>query len=310
MAPDLNYKPNSRCSLAHVPSSSSSSSSNCKQSTVKCTPLTACPNDLGYSGNQSTANSQKLTKSNHSKCLDCCSAQHERSNRSQPKAGNQKHFKSSANEPFGQSNGAGHSYLNANRTECCTGKCPEKCGADKCNERYERCSYSEKYNNDRCNDKYASAADRHDRQPHGDKCADRCGDKFAADKCPERYPTGNFYQDKCFDSSRPDKQLAKQCGERGKGSCWESATVCQPAGQAGKPAVIDKQSADNKQSADEELTPYEKVLRGLKKRAKHRIERKEEDSNPYVGMYRLRKEIGNGNFSQVFIGAHCLTKGS
>lgn len=293
MAPDLNYKPNStRCS-AHVPSSSSSSSSNSKQPTVKCTPKTA---DLGYSGHPSMANGN-LSKSG--KCLECCSVQHERSNRSQTKKAT--HFKSSANE-FGQSNG-GQSYSTAYRN--CAGKCPEKCGADKCN---ERCGY-EKHNNDRCNDKYSDRCDRPDR--HDDKCTDRYGDKFAADKCPERYSNGNCYQDKHQDKyadKYPDKHFGR-CVERCDEKADERAAVydkqCdQPV--SARPAA-DKQSADNKQSNDDELTPYEKVLRGLKKRARHRTERKEDD---YVGMYRLRKEIGNGNFSQVFIGAHCLTKGS
>ena len=337
MAPDLNYNSNNRCSItAHVPSSSSSSS-NCKS--VKCTSV--FQNDVvGYNNNnlnnnQSTNNNNNLNNKN--KCLDCktnctengcmnssnnnncnnnynhnfnnynhlsnkdatacCSVQHEsKSNRrNQIKPNNQKNFKSSLNEFNVQPTNLKAYYTHRNE------KCNESKLNDKlidCNdkhlnhqfnerypEKYERCC-NEKFNNDRCNNKL---------EKYGDKLADKCVDRFDKqnEKCPEKYPNNNqidkYHHEKCIEKINYDKNSIDKQNEKQQ---------------------TDKQLMDTNKQLNDELTSYEKVMLSLKKRARHRIERKtEEDLNPYVGMYRLRKEIGNGNFSQVYIGNHCLTKG-
>lgn len=306
MAPDLNS--NNRCSIAHVPSS------NNYKASMKCTP-SVHPNEIpGYNNHQSTNNN-----SNKNKCLDCCSV-HERSNRT--KSSNQKNLKSTINE-FGNTNQSIKPFYN--RTDRYSERSNEKC-VDKYGDKYEKC-FNEKYNNDRyINDRYTEKfidkysdkyVDRYYTDKHFDKHLDKHLDKYEKypEKCPEKYPN-NYHHDKYLD--RINDKYSDKCNEKCNGKCNEKLidknndkpidkSIDKPIDKTNQELTsTDKQLMDNKQST--ELTPYDKVMLNLKKRAKQRIERKE-TSNPFVGMYRLRKEIGNGNFSQVHIGSHCLTKG-
>ena len=54
------------------------------------------------------------------------------------------------------------------------------------------------------------------------------------------------------------------------------------------------------------LTPYEKLIRELQHDEKVS---KEISSGRRIGFYRIRGDLGSGNFSQVKLGYHCIAKG-
>ena len=57
---------------------------------------------------------------------------------------------------------------------------------------------------------------------------------------------------------------------------------------------------------DEALTPYEKLIKELQYDEKVS---KEISSGRRIGFYRIRGDLGSGNFSQVKLGYHCIAKG-
>lgn len=57
---------------------------------------------------------------------------------------------------------------------------------------------------------------------------------------------------------------------------------------------------------DVALTPYEKLTRELQYDEKVS---KEISTGRRIGFYRIRGDIGSGNFSQVKLGYHCMAKG-
>ena len=57
---------------------------------------------------------------------------------------------------------------------------------------------------------------------------------------------------------------------------------------------------------EEALTPYEKLIRELQYDEKVS---KEISSGRRIGFYRIRGDLGSGNFSQVKLGYHCIAKG-
>ena len=57
---------------------------------------------------------------------------------------------------------------------------------------------------------------------------------------------------------------------------------------------------------ERKLTAYERLSNDLNNDQKHL---KELTLGKRIGFYRIRGELGTGNFSQVKMGIHCLTKG-
>ena len=71
-----------------------------------------------------------------------------------------------------------------------------------------------------------------------------------------------------------------------------------------------KSTIDNSHNAGEvkdvALTPYERLVKELQYDEKVS---KEISSGRRIGFYRIRGDIGSGNFSQVKLGYHCIAKG-
>jgi serine/threonine-protein kinase NIM1 len=67
--------------------------------------------------------------------------------------------------------------------------------------------------------------------------------------------------------------------------------------------------AAKKDEADKEkkLTPYEKVCSDVNNDERYL---KELALGKRIGFYRLRGDLGSGNFSRVKMGVHCLTRGT
>jgi hypothetical protein len=59
-------------------------------------------------------------------------------------------------------------------------------------------------------------------------------------------------------------------------------------------------------SSDNKLTPYQRVLHNLENDERWK---RDLTLGRRVGFYRFRGDIGNGNFSNVKMAIHCLTKG-
>lgn len=64
--------------------------------------------------------------------------------------------------------------------------------------------------------------------------------------------------------------------------------------------------ADDGQGQPRRLTPFEKLTRDM---SQHQKVVKELTLGKRIGFYRVRGEIGTGNFSQVKLGIHSLIKG-
>ena len=77
-----------------------------------------------------------------------------------------------------------------------------------------------------------------------------------------------------------------------------------------KNAEFHKQSDQNTTGDDDKndvnLTPYERLTRELQNDEKIF---KEISSGRRIGFYRIRGDLGSGNFSQVKLGFHCIAKG-
>ena len=63
---------------------------------------------------------------------------------------------------------------------------------------------------------------------------------------------------------------------------------------------------DEKDTKDEALTPFEKLSHELLHDEKIA---NEISSGKRIGFYRIRGDLGSGNFSQVKLGYHCLARG-
>ena len=74
--------------------------------------------------------------------------------------------------------------------------------------------------------------------------------------------------------------------------------------QSHKSAVELSQTEDD--ASEETLTPYEKLIKELQHDEKVS---KEISSGRRIGFYRIRGDLGSGNFSQVKLGYHCIAKG-
>ncbi len=66
------------------------------------------------------------------------------------------------------------------------------------------------------------------------------------------------------------------------------------------------QEVDDNDKEDETLSPFEKLSFDLINDEKIA---KEISSGKRIGFYRIRGDLGSGNFSQVKLGYHCLAKG-
>ena len=67
------------------------------------------------------------------------------------------------------------------------------------------------------------------------------------------------------------------------------------------------QDGDSSQESERKLTPYERLSYDL---SNDKRCLKEITLGKRIGFYRIRGELGNGNFSQVKMGIHSLTKGT
>ena len=66
------------------------------------------------------------------------------------------------------------------------------------------------------------------------------------------------------------------------------------------------EAEENEKKTVSTLTPYERILQDLEHDEKIA---KEISGGRRIGFYRIRGDLGSGNFSQVKLGYHCLARG-
>lgn len=67
------------------------------------------------------------------------------------------------------------------------------------------------------------------------------------------------------------------------------------------------QAKKNDADKEKKLSPYEKVCNDVNNDERYL---KEIALGKRIGLYRLRGDLGSGNFSRVKMGLHCLTRGT
>ena len=85
-----------------------------------------------------------------------------------------------------------------------------------------------------------------------------------------------------------------------------SSTEPYNIGQQSSNALVPHSTSVGEMGGDRQMTPFERLSRDLSQ--DHRII-KEITLGKRIGFYRIRGELGSGNFSQVKLGIHALTKG-